>query len=687
MKPGRNDPCPCGSGKKYKKCCLGKENLSVDLLWRRLGEAHDRLVHRLMKHARDVFGEMALAEALDEFLLWPDEDPYPDGLLRHEQFFYPWFLFNWVYHVEETEAGLGCPENITIAELYAARHGNRLDIIERRLIDATVNQPFSFYEVLACQPGRGYRLKDILRGNTVDVLEKMGSQNARKGDILCGQVIQIDDAAMIIGCGSVLIPPKMKPELIMFRNWLREVGDPITSETLREYDVEIRDLYFEIYDALTRPPELRNTDGDPFIIHSIYYEIDSPELAFERLKTLSVIDSEENLRADAELDEAGRIARVTIPWTRKGHKKSRALDNTVLGRLEINGRRLNVEVNSARRAEVIRKEIEKRLGKYARYKTTKIQSPEAMLETLGDSMEEGPVQGGEHDDLMQIPEIREHMEKLLVSHWKGWVDDKIPALGNKTPRQAVKTTDGRESVEALLLDAERHAARKEQMGDIELTAITDVRRRLGLNEPVSARGKRAGEDNKSERVALIKKMIEDFGQAKLTSTYTGFALKLCDRISRMRKLSIQQGRSEIWAASIVYVIARLNFLFDPENEIHITADELCDFFGTKKTTASSKAGVIQKTCRLYLGDEEFSSPEIARMFRIYETKEGLLIPGFMIHDPGNAERFHKTFAAARFGDKDGQKGRHSANDRPRSQPRDKKGKKSDRRQLNLFKDD
>src|SRR6266404_3682444 len=24
MIPGRNDPCPCGSGKKYKKCCLGK---------------------------------------------------------------------------------------------------------------------------------------------------------------------------------------------------------------------------------------------------------------------------------------------------------------------------------------------------------------------------------------------------------------------------------------------------------------------------------------------------------------------------------------------------------------------------------------------------------------------------------------------------------------------------------------
>ena len=23
-KPGRNDPCPCGSGKKFKKCCESK---------------------------------------------------------------------------------------------------------------------------------------------------------------------------------------------------------------------------------------------------------------------------------------------------------------------------------------------------------------------------------------------------------------------------------------------------------------------------------------------------------------------------------------------------------------------------------------------------------------------------------------------------------------------------------------
>ena len=32
MKVGRNDPCPCGSGKKYKKCCLGKNVVSSETL-------------------------------------------------------------------------------------------------------------------------------------------------------------------------------------------------------------------------------------------------------------------------------------------------------------------------------------------------------------------------------------------------------------------------------------------------------------------------------------------------------------------------------------------------------------------------------------------------------------------------------------------------------------------------------
>jgi len=46
MKPQRNDPCPCGSGKKYKKCCLPKERHQPpgDSVWSHAGKVH-RIQH------------------------------------------------------------------------------------------------------------------------------------------------------------------------------------------------------------------------------------------------------------------------------------------------------------------------------------------------------------------------------------------------------------------------------------------------------------------------------------------------------------------------------------------------------------------------------------------------------------------------------------------------------------------
>ena len=32
-KTKRNDPCPCGSGKKYKKCCLLQQPLDQSFSW------------------------------------------------------------------------------------------------------------------------------------------------------------------------------------------------------------------------------------------------------------------------------------------------------------------------------------------------------------------------------------------------------------------------------------------------------------------------------------------------------------------------------------------------------------------------------------------------------------------------------------------------------------------------------
>lgn len=46
MKPQRNDPCPCGSGKKYKRCCLPKERHQAPggSLWSYAGKM-DRIQH------------------------------------------------------------------------------------------------------------------------------------------------------------------------------------------------------------------------------------------------------------------------------------------------------------------------------------------------------------------------------------------------------------------------------------------------------------------------------------------------------------------------------------------------------------------------------------------------------------------------------------------------------------------
>lgn len=49
---------------------------------------------------------------------------------------------------------------------------------------------------------------------------------------------------------------------------------------------------------------------------------------------------------------------------------------------------------------------------------------------------------------------REAIGTYLRDYYVRWLDEPIPALGNKTPRKAVKTKKGRAQVTALLKDIE-----------------------------------------------------------------------------------------------------------------------------------------------------------------------------------------------------------------------------------------
>lgn len=76
-KPGRNDPCPCGSGRKYKRCCLGHE-AEHDAFAATLEAAALPLLSRLAKFAENGARTPLDAIARRDFPFWTG--PLDDGM-------------------------------------------------------------------------------------------------------------------------------------------------------------------------------------------------------------------------------------------------------------------------------------------------------------------------------------------------------------------------------------------------------------------------------------------------------------------------------------------------------------------------------------------------------------------------------------------------------------------------------
>ncbi len=131
----------------------------------------------------------------------------------------------------------------------------------------------------------------------------------------------------------------------------------------------------------------------------------------------------------------------------------------------------------------------------------------------------------------------------------------------------------------------------------------------------------------------INELLRSFCEKHLNDELAGYALKLCETLGRKKKINISRGKKEIWAASIIYAIARLNFLFDKESPNYITADTICDYFNTRKSTVGNKATQIENACNLTIGAEGYCSKHITDSFTFYQTPEGFVIPKSMIEDP------------------------------------------------------
>jgi hypothetical protein len=71
------------------------------------------------------------------------------------------------------------------------------------------------------------------------------------------------------------------------------------------------------------------------------------------------------------------------------------------------------------------------------------------------------------------PELQAIEEEMSRRHWEAWLDMRVPALGNKSPRQAARTVRGRERVEALLAEFERQAANERASAAGHIAAVRD----------------------------------------------------------------------------------------------------------------------------------------------------------------------------------------------------------------------
>lgn len=489
-KIGRNDPCFCGSGKKYKKCCLAQESEGEDLsgmdpLWREIRKVIDGLSVRIVLFAEERFGEAPIAEAWSEFTF--DDASGSAGPDRfHLPVFFSWFSYNWTPdpYSETYQAPPGLAGG-TIGRAFLQKYRKTLSPLAVRYIEACQNAAFSFYDILSVEPGTGLRLRDIVTEEEFDIVDRAASTSAVPGKILFGNVVRIDHLTLMDATAPYLIPVEKKPDILLLKSFIRKTFPHPSRKDLAEYDFEILALYQAIMDELRNPvpPTIHNTDDELLAIHEITYDIGSPRQAFDLLKDLSVVESEEEMLRSATFDAQGALFEVSIPWSKSGNRAHASWDNTILGQIGIRGETLSIQTNSDNRAQKIREIVEIRLSGIARFRSDTIVSQKDILKMATKKKGSGSTSGTKTGSPPETGEAAQTVLKDLVrKNMLQWPGKKIPMLGDRTPMEAVLDPDGRELVESLLLDMEQR-----EVGPgirIAPDVMEEVRKTLGLgNRP------------------------------------------------------------------------------------------------------------------------------------------------------------------------------------------------------------
>ena len=132
---------------------------------------------------------------------------------------------------------------------------------------------------------------------------------------------------------------------------------------------------------------------------------------------------------------------------------------------------------------------------------------------------------------------------------------------------------------------------------------------------------------KQKKDALIE-MTDGFADRYLDEDYKILCRKLIDKMSRKRQVPFLSGKLDIWAAAVVYALGQINFLFDKSSEPNVSANDICDYFGTRQSTTSQKAKTIRDMFKMRYFDKEFSTERVQKNnpFNEFVMINGLIVP-------------------------------------------------------------
>jgi len=109
------------------------------------------------------------------------------------------------------------------------------------------------------------------------------------------------------------------------------------------------------------------------------------------------------------------------------------------------------------------------------------------------------------------------------------------------------------------------------------------------------------------RFTALVGLMDEFCDAHLNAEYKDLCREMAVEVCQTDSPALK-GKTEGWAAGIVYALGRVNFLDDPSQTPHMKSAEIAEGFGVSLATMQAKAKVIREGLDLMPFHPDWSLP-------------------------------------------------------------------------------